>query len=96
MDAIYHPLGNNRKPSTGPFPQLGVPDVGPLHQLRTHFQSRNGDQDRGVRGDKSKKRFSWLLMNLCTAVGSGTTVGSCPCCNEDASASEVESQQGCY
>lgn len=88
MDAICHLLGNDRKPSAGPFPQLDVPDVGPLHQPRTHFQSRNGDQDRGVSGDKSKM-FSWSLMNPGTAASSGTTVGSCPYCNEDASAGEV-------
>lgn len=67
--AIYHLLSSARKPSTWPFPQLDIPDVGLLHQLKMYFESRDGDK---------AKVFPWSLLNPCTAAGSGAAVGSGP------------------
>lgn len=46
--------------------------------MRMHYRSRDGDQDRNVRGDKTKKVFLQSLMNQSTGAGVLTAVGPRP------------------
>lgn len=50
--------------------------------MRMHYRSRDGDQDRDVRGDKTKKVFLWSLMNQSTGAGVLTAVGLHPHCSQ--------------
>ena len=51
-------------------------------QVRVHYRSRYGDQDRNVRGDKTKKVFFQSLMNQSTGAGVLTAVRPRPHCSQ--------------
>lgn len=50
--------------------------------MRMHFRSREGDQDRNVSGDKTKKMSSQSLMNQCTGAGAAPAVDLHPDCSK--------------
>ena len=50
--------------------------------MRMHYRSRDGDQDRDVRGNKTKKVFLRSLMNQSTGAGVLTAVGLRPHCSQ--------------
>ena len=51
-------------------------------QMRMHFRSREGDQDRDVSGDKTKKMSSQSLMNQRTGAGVAPAVDLRPDCSK--------------